>query len=80
MVTKGNQLRDSKWTESIAACSKQFIEVILKKLGVKAKGRKVVGSNKNYELREPTVSYGAKFSPENGLLSLQNTYYWENII
>jgi len=26
--------------------------------GIKAKGRKVVGSKKSYELREPAVSYG----------------------
>jgi len=31
---------------------------------------------KSYELREPSVSYGADFTPENGLLRHQNSYYW----
>ena len=62
-------------TESIAVRSKQFIEVTLKRLGVKAKGRKIVGGKKSYELREPAIPYGANFTPENGLLRLKNTYF-----
>ena len=49
-----------------------FIEATIKKLWNKAKGRKIVGSEKSYELREPGVPYGGNFTPENGLLSLQN--------
>jgi putative transposase len=75
-----NQSRDSKWTESIAVGSKAFIEATIKKLGIKAKGRKIVGSNKSYELREPEVPYGGNSTPENGLLRLQNTYFWNDII
>jgi hypothetical protein len=75
-----SQSRDSKWTESIAVGSKAFIEATIKKLGIKAKGRKIVGSEKSYELREPGVPYGANFTPENGLLRHQNTYFWNNII
>ena len=75
-----NQSRDSKWTESIAVGSKAFIEATIKKLGIKAKGRKIVGSKKSYELREPGVPYGVNFTPENSLLRLQNTYLWDDII
>ncbi len=75
-----DQSRDSKWTESIAVGSKVFIEATIKRLGIKAKGRKIVGSNKSYELREPAVPYGGNFSPENGRLRLQNTYYWDDIV
>jgi putative transposase len=75
-----NQSRDSKWTESIAVGSKVFIEATIKRLGVKAKGRKIVGSKKSYKLREPAVRYGGNFTPENGLLRLQNTYYWDDIV
>jgi len=74
-----NQSRDSKWTESISAGSKVFIEATIKGLGIKAKGRKLVGSKKSYELREPAVSYGGNFTPENGLLRLQNAYFWDDI-
>jgi len=43
-------------------------------------GRKVVGSNKSYELREPTVPYGGNFTHKNGHLRHQNTYFWNDII
>jgi len=79
-LAKRNQSRDSKWTESIAVGSKAFIEATKKRLGIKAKGRKIVGSKKSYELREPAVSYGGNFTPENGLLRLQNTYFWDDIV
>ena len=75
-----NQSRDSKWTESMAVGSKVFIEATIKRLGIKAKGRKLVGSKKSYEFREPGVPYGSNYTPENGLLRLQNTYYWDDIV
>ena len=46
-------VKHTQWTKSIAFGSKQFIEVTLKRLGVKAKGRKIVGGKQSYELREP---------------------------
>jgi len=64
-------VKHTQWTESIAVGSKQFIEVTLKRLGVKAKGRKIGGGKKSYELREPAIPYGANFTPENGLLRLK---------
>ncbi len=44
------------------------------------KYRKIVGSIKSYELREPDISYGGSFTPENGLLRSQNTYSWDDIV
>ena len=79
-LLSSDQSREIKWTESIAVGSKSFIEATIKKLGIRAKGRKVVESNKSYELREPAVPYGGNFTPENGLLRLQNTYFWGDII
>jgi len=49
-------------------------------IGIRAKGRKNVGSKKSYKLREPAIPYGGNFTPENGLLRLQNTYYWDDIV
>ena len=72
--------REIKWTESVAVGSKLFIEATIKKLGIRAKGRKVVESNKSYELREPAVPYGANLTPESSLLRLENTYFWDDII
>jgi len=51
----------------------------IKRLGIRAKGRKIVGSKKSYELRETAIPYGANLAPENGLLRLQNTYNWNDI-
>lgn len=73
------QSRESKWTESVAVGSKSFIEATIKRLGIKARGRKVYGNNKSYELREPAVPYGANFTPKNGLLRSQNSYFWDDI-
>jgi hypothetical protein len=52
----------------------------LKRLGVKAKGRKIVDCKKSYELREAAIPYGAIITPESGLLRLKNTYFWDDII
>jgi len=73
------QSREIKWTESIAVGSKSFIAATIKRLGIKAKGRNIVGSDKGYELREPAVPYGGNFTPENGLLRLQNTHIWNDL-
>ena len=45
-------------------------------LAIKAKDRKIIGGEKNFELREPAASYGINFTPENGPLSLKNSYFW----
>jgi len=38
------------------------------------KVRKVIGSEKSDELREPAASYGVNIIPENNHLSIQNGY------
>ena len=74
-----NQIRDGKWTESIAVGSESYIEDTIQKLGIKAKGREFIGGNKSCELRESAVPYGGNFTPENGYLRPQNVYYWDDI-
>ena len=71
--------RERKWSESIAVGNKSFIEATVKRLGIKALGRKIFGNSKSYELREPVVPYGANLTPENGYLSPQNTYFWNDV-
>ena len=77
-ITGMDRNRESKWTESIAVGSERFIEATKRLLGIKAKGRKIIGGEKSFELREPAVSYGGNFTLENGNLSLQNAYFWED--
>ena len=73
-------VREGKWTESIAAGSEGFVETMKRKLGLKAKGRRVVGYEGTYQLREPEVAYTCDFPPENDVLRYENTYFWDNIL
>lgn len=73
-----NHCRDGNWTESIAAGSESFVAKTKDKLGVKAKGRKVIGENGTYELSESPVSYNGIFGYEKDSLRPQNGYFWED--
>jgi putative transposase len=78
-LSQGIPLRDKKWSKSIAVGTKAFIEATVKKLGIRAKGRKVIAEADSYMLREPAVVYGADFAPENDSLSYENSYFWNTI-
>lgn len=77
-IKEMDHTRDSKWTESIAVGNERFIAATKELLRIKAKGRKIIGSEKGYELREPAASYSNHFATENGLLRPQNAYYWSD--
>jgi REP element-mobilizing transposase RayT len=72
--------REPCWTESIAVGSSQFVEDTKVKLGLKARGRKVVENNDVFELKEPIAPYNAHLHTENDLLIHENMYYWEGSI
>ena len=55
--------RDTKWTESIAIGSRQYVQETQTKLGIKAKRRSIVENNEAYELREPQTPYNHVFEP-----------------
>ena len=63
-----NYVRESKWSQSIAVGSKNFVEGIKEKLGIRAKGRKVGELGGSYHLREAQVPYNSDFSPKNSYL------------
>ena len=44
-----------------------------------AKGRRTTAQNSSYELREPAAPYRGVFDVKNGLLRLENTYFFEEI-
>jgi hypothetical protein len=71
-----NQVRETKWSESIAVGSKGFVEATKDRLGIKAKGRRVLEEDGSYEVREPAAAYGRDFGPKNGFLRPQNSYSW----
>ena len=71
-----SHIRESKWVQSVAVGSKEFLEMTKKKLGFQVKGRSVSRSGEDYQLREPPAAYSHPFAPENPSLSDDNTYYW----
>jgi hypothetical protein len=76
-VEDGNCVREGKWTQSIAIGSEGFVEKTRQELGIRAKGRKVVGAGPAYQLREPQVSYLVYFGLENDDIGAENTYFWD---
>jgi len=75
-----NHVRESKWTESIAVGSEQFVETTKEKLGIKAKGRQGIGENGTSQLKEPATSYQCNVDPENERLRLESMYFWNDIV
>ena len=63
--------RESRWKQSIAVGSKTFIEKLKESLGSKGKGRKIIGADDTFELREMLASYGHTDDLDSG-----NTYLW----
>ena len=49
-VKKVRHFRDGKWTESVAVGSRAFVAETKERLGIRAKGRKLVGTGESCEL------------------------------
>ena len=74
----GGQLRDGKWSESIAVGSESFVAITKEKLGSKAKGREVIGEDGSYVLQESPAPYDSILGHENDVLSPENCFFWED--
>jgi len=55
-LARCEQVRESKWTESIAVGSRDFVDVIKRGLRIKAKGRRISGMDDDSELRPQEIS------------------------
>jgi len=73
----GKNTRDDKWTKSIAVGDRGFIERIKSLMGILAIGRKSTKAKEAYQLREPSVPYGAHFGAKKGDIDPENTYLWD---
>ena len=60
-IESENLKRESMWTESLAVGSKIFVEQISKRLGYKARGRKLFEHKGTFDLREVRSSYKHHF-------------------
>jgi putative transposase len=72
----GKNIRDDRWTKSIAVGSKGFVEYVKTALGALAKGRKPLKVEEGYQLREPSVSYGGDFGFERVDIGVDNAFLW----
>jgi putative transposase len=63
--------KDNKWTQSVAVGSRRFIETMKEALGFRAKGRKIIGADDTFELREVIAPYGNAADQLSG-----NTFLW----
>ncbi|WP_462268151.1 hypothetical protein [Desulfobacter sp.] len=76
-LKKDKLAREEKWSRSIAVGSKEYIENIQIKLGVKAIHREIHESKGSFELREDQIPYTADFGTENERLRQENIYKWD---
>ena len=67
-----NSGKENKWTQSIAVRSKTFIKKMKEGLGYRATGRKIIGADDTFELREALTPYGKANNP-----NLRNTFLWD---
>ena len=74
---KENNIRDEKWTRSIAVGSRGFVDRAKSILGALAIGRKSIEAGEAYELREPSIPYGSHFWAKKGDIRPKNTYPWD---
>jgi len=78
-LERGGLERRPEWTESIAVGREAFVRGIKERLGIRAKGKKVVRGESRFELREvsaPYAPYVDVFGGENVDLSGKNTFFW----
>ena len=75
----GKNARDDKWTKSIAVGNRSFVERVKSLMGALATGRKNVGVGESYQLREPTIPYGAHFGVQKCDMGPKNTHFWDII-
>ena len=72
----GKNIKDEKWTRSIAVGSKGFVDKVKSILGALALGRKSIEAGQAYQLREPSIPYKAHFDVKKGDIEPENTYFW----
>lgn len=79
VLGRGGSRREPYWSESVAVGSEEFVEGVKRGLGIKGRYRKASLADEidGYSLHEPVVSYGPHSRREMGILSAENTVFWE---
>ena len=76
-LRNGNNFRQAQWTESIAVGRKSFLEGIKDKLGILAKGRRIVENGGGLQLREEMRIYNAVFDAKKENIGPLRGYFWD---
>jgi len=71
-LNTGTNVREEKWTGSIAVGNKEFVEKVKGRLGYKAIRRKVSGKKGDFELKENMSPYRPHFIGKTGTLKPKN--------
>jgi putative transposase len=78
-LTNGGNCRQAQWTESIAVGSKDFLEGINDKLGILAKGRRIIENDGELQLREERGTYNIVFDGKKEDIAPLNAYFLDVI-
>lgn len=78
-LINGGNYRQAQWTESIAVGSKNFLGGIKDKLGILAKGRKIIENDGELQLREERGTYNVVFDGKKEDIAPSNAYFWDII-
>ena len=76
ILKQGRFSREDKWSSSIGVGSEEFVKKVKKDLGIRAKGRKVIGGTGNFVLREPEAPYVLPFGAKNEDIGMDNAIFW----
>ncbi len=79
-LARGDNVRRSHWTRSIAVGTEQFVERIKAGLGTKALAKRIREVGGGYELREVVNSYNAVSDIEKSDIDNKNTYKWASFL
>ena len=74
-LCKASGGREASWTESIAVGSRQYVEGVKERLGVRGKDRQCMAADDHYQLREPTAPYNVEMGMEMAALSDNTVAY-----
>ena len=59
--------------------SRGFVDGVKALMGILTIGRKSIGTGDSYQLREPSIPYGAHFGAKKCEIAPENTYFWDVI-
>lgn len=75
-LRNGKNVRQSKWTKSVAVGNKSFVERVKVDMGALAIGKKIRKTGDVYYLREDSAAYRANFDTKNDDIGPINTHLW----